>query len=367
MKVLIVHRVNKDKASVKGIYQKLAGIREGFKSNGWQADEICPGTDGIYFNGILTSENGLFGEDQVFREATKLGDLETYDWIYLRFAPLSFWLYRSLMHLKKRCPNVTIIMEFANYPFEYELPFIKKTIFRLLFKPRLHYLKELVDYALHLGAETSVLGIPAIRFDNGFDAKSVRPKHDKALNANVNLLYVGALWPWQGLEELILKIREESQKSDVGWKLTIVGDGPHKKTLEEFIRSKNMQDTVEMMAPAHGPALDEIFDVAHFGVGTLQNTQRKLPYAANLKHRHYAARGLPFFCDVPDPGFSTCEKGYFQFKTGNVNLKDLVDWLKASSEKDLADTSAYLVQFAANHFDWKAIIGNVIENVNSQH
>ena len=362
MRVLIVHRVDRAKASVTGIGEKIADIKKGFIKIGWQVDELCPFAGSIAMNGEKIGSGILFFGDEVFKHLSDICIKVKYDVVYIRFAPLSFHLYAGLEKLRRHFKG-KVLMEFPNYPFQYEYGFAKNLAYQLFLHHKWSRLNDLVDYALHLGPEKEIFGIPTIKFDNGFHTERVNLRKPAQSNQKVcTLLFVGSLWKWQGLENLFEALRKDKQRDVIRWRVIIIGQGPQKDSLMKKAKELQLDDVVTFLNPIHGNDLDDVFDKANVGIGTLQNAQRKLGYAANLKHRHYASRGLPFFYNVPDLGFDACTAGHLQMSLGEIDLDKLAIWFESNNES-MAQTSLYLRTYAKEHFAWDQILAKVLEQI----
>lgn len=365
MRVLLIHRVHRSAPGVRGIYQKMAGIRKAFQSNDCQTDEICPGEGGVFLNGALYKAYGLLGEDEVFKRAEELAQTTNYDLYYVRFSPISWHLYPSLRAIASMQKQACVLLEFANFPFEYELNWFRKIFYNLLFKRRESKWKEVADFALHLGQEESIWQIPTIPFENGIDVDNqVIKKSIRGSDKEVRLLYVGKLWKWNALDRLMSSMARFNVVNEKKFFLQIVGDGPQLESLMALSSQLNLGDYVEFQPPVHNAGLDILFDRSDLGVGTLQHSSRKLPYAANLKHRNYAARGLPFFSDVPDFGFDTCKHGLLTLDAQSWELDEVWTWYESNIRNQEAEVSQYLNLYAQKHFDWELIIGRVMKKLN---
>jgi len=103
--------------------------------------------------------------------------------------------------------------------------------------------KSVQNHIVSLGAppEKTVL-IP-----NGVDIDEFQPANVHYDNNHVNVISVGRLLPNKGFEYLVEAANLVVAKKPIGVKFRIVGEGPHKKHLEDLVRSKGLKRYFEFM------------------------------------------------------------------------------------------------------------------------
>lgn len=103
-------------------------------------------------------------------------DIRQYDFVYMRRTYMNSNFINFLKKLKKRNPSLKIIMELPSYPYDAELKNLQRYPF--LIKERLarKNLLGLVDRIATLTDDKEIFGIPTIKFKNGYDFKSFKPR-----------------------------------------------------------------------------------------------------------------------------------------------------------------------------------------------
>ncbi|MHA1833140.1 MAG: glycosyltransferase family 4 protein [Candidatus Baldrarchaeia archaeon] len=82
---------------------------------------------------------------------------------------------------------------------------------------------------------------------NGVDIEEFQPAFSNYNNGYVDVISVGRLLPNKGFEYLVEAANLVVAKKPVGVKFRIVGEGPHKKYLEDLVRSKGLTRYFEFM------------------------------------------------------------------------------------------------------------------------
>lgn len=79
---------------------------------------------------------------------------------------------------------------------------------------------------------------------NGVDTDCFKPKEDRQETDFVNILFVSRLIERKGLQYVIPVLPDVIKESQKHVKLTVVGDGPYRRTLEELTQEYKIQDIV---------------------------------------------------------------------------------------------------------------------------
>ncbi|HOY11640.1 MAG TPA: glycosyltransferase [Saprospiraceae bacterium] len=365
MKVLFIHRLNVDFPQSKGIVEKEHAIAQAFKFHGYDVDILCNNNHGILLNGKLI-ENRRFYQtaDSVFSRVISVLNDSKYDVIYLRFSPLSFLQYSTFKDVKIKFPNVKILVAVPNFPFLYEFSFFKKMILKFVISKQWKSMHQWADKILHLGPEKEIFGIETIPFDNGIDITEIPQKKVHPMRGNqFNLIYVGSFWQWQGFESLLRGMANVRNNKEYKVNLILVGYGPEISNLKAKIYELGIQEMVTFYPPKYGVELDNIFEEAHIGIGTLHHVSRQLAYSANLKHRNYAARGLPFIYNVPDHAFQRINGAYL-IDQKEVNVTQIIEWYKSDVLPNISTISNELRDHASQTLSWRGIVKKVLIAVN---
>jgi glycosyltransferase involved in cell wall biosynthesis len=143
---------------------------------------------------------------------------------------------------------------------------------------------------------------PAISIGNGFDTESVPLRSAPVeLESGIELLCVGNISPWHGLDRLISGLASYSKEYTIH--LNIVGNGSEIVRLKELSRKTALEDVVLFHGFLSGEELSEVYDRCHIAVGSLGIHRIGLTAASTLKAREYTARGIPFIYGIDDLDF----------------------------------------------------------------
>jgi glycosyltransferase involved in cell wall biosynthesis len=159
--------------------------------------------------------------------------------------------------------------------------------------------REIADHQL---ARSGNYRKPYLINGNGIYVSSVPlrtpPKFD---GRSLDLLCVAQVAKWHGLDRLIRGMAE--YKGNVDVRLHIVGDGSELVNLKKLVTDLKLGDSVFFHGFKTGKELDAFFDKCHIAVGSVGAHRKGVTETSELKAREYCARGIPFFCSVPDADF----------------------------------------------------------------
>lgn len=143
---------------------------------------------------------------------------------------------------------------------------------------------------------------PCVVIGNGIQVSSVPvrtpPEYD---GKNLDLLCVAQVAKWHGLDRLIRGMADYN--GNVNVRLHIVGDGSELVNLKKLVTDLKLGDSVFFHGFKTGKELDAFFDKCHIAVGSVGAHRKGVTETSELKAREYCARGIPFFCSVPDADF----------------------------------------------------------------
>jgi len=217
------------------------------------------------------------------------------DILYFRRISASYRVGSALLALKKKNPDLKIVMEIPAYPFDKER---KGTI---SIKQRLN--EAIGTYMWRLCLDRIALidnhmdklyGVPVLTFHNGLDFESVRCRKTEE-RESISLIAVSGCFPWHGYDRLIRGLgeyykQEVSQPVD----LYIVGEGECSPGYRELSDSCGLtEEHVFFCGIRDGAELDEVFDKSDLAVDCLALHRKGVDYSSSLKSREYVAKGLP--------------------------------------------------------------------------
>lgn len=362
-RVLIIYRVDEADVSNQGVIKKLNGQAKGFIANGWEADTIRISGREILLNKepIKKISKSKFGSVlfEFFQSIAKAVDLASYDMLYIRYG-LSFAGFTSFLRkAKENSSKLKIILEFATFPYTEEWTGTKGLVVK---KVDGHYRKKLrkyVDHVVHLGDEKYILGMPCINSENGIDLTDIRARKKHSETSAINLIAVGKWQFWHGLDRLVKGISESERREEI--KLVIVGEGPENEFLQKLVDQNSLEDQIKFVGSKEGKELDDLFDHADVGIGTLGMHRKNITIDSSLKHREYASRGLPFILCAKDKDFSEQDEfiKYYEETDRAIDIQSLVEFAKNTKKIDPEEIRT----FAGTRLSWEAKISKILDGI----
>lgn len=214
------------------------------------------------------------------------------------------------IHMVKRMrkAGARIVMEIPTYPYdvEYKAQGISRQIFQdRLFRRR--FAKEL-DAIVTFSDYDTIFGQRTIRISNGIDFNSISVKKTRNdTSRKLNLIGVAEIHHWHGYDRVIRGLAKYyAQPRNYQVTFHMVGyffSDNVEKSFKQLIADCQMQEHVVIHGKQHGEALDKIFDLCDFGIGSLGRHRVGIHRIKTLKNREYAARGIPFVYSETDSDF----------------------------------------------------------------
>ena len=210
---------------------------------------------------------------------------------------------------KLRRKGVKVVMEIPTFPYDHEgkelpLPNIIRFNINKLF--RYSQAKNL-DAIITFSDYDRIFNQRTIKISNGVDFDSLPLKKSYRENPEVlELLVVAELHYWHGVDRAISGINEyikSNHKQKVH--LNIVGK-PERASgfaLKTQVDSLGLGEYISFLGPLSGKELDNVFEKADFGIGSLARHRSNITKIKTLKNREYAARGLGFVYSEIDEDF----------------------------------------------------------------
>lgn len=272
------------------------------------ADSIFFAEKGLLFNDALWWETPFRIPKKSLRHAlfyfgladnwvAKHIDFSKYDCLIVRDLTSYPALVRLLRTAKKHHPNLQILFDFPSWPHDVEaIGGLRKLVSgfdRYWRRHALHY----ADRAIHYGTFSDILGVPTICVSNGIEVTPL-PNFMPLPKMPVRLVFVGNISFWHGLDRLLDGLalyyqgRQSALYPDV--RLTVVGSGTVLPELKKKVTQGHLLPYVTFVPPVPRDALLPYLQQAHLGIGCLALLRKNMRVCAALKHREYAASGLPF-------------------------------------------------------------------------
>lgn len=170
----------------------------------------------------------------------------------------------------------------------------------------------------------------------------------------IKILFVGSGYPRHGLDRIIKGISNyvDSGETRYGIVLRIAGDSNQMKDNKNLVKKLRIEEYVEFLGDRNSQELNEHFNWADIGAGSLAFHRIGLKYTSNLKAREYFSRGIPFFASTIDEDLILASKYVLSVDPNDypINVKDIVTFaLKVRSD---LEHPKIMRDFATTHLDW---------------
>ncbi len=187
------------------------------------------------------------------------------------------------------------------------------------------------------------------------------PKNNLPTN-EIRILFIGAGFPHHGLSRLIKSISNYYKRGNnvLQIYLKIAGDSKAMNRNRDLVKRLKLSSKIFFLGNLESNELDELFNWAQIGCGSLANHKRGLNLTSELKAREYCARGLPFFLSISDDDFNS-DFPYI-LKVPKSNDKFNLDPIISFTNKLATDANHPLKmrQYAIEHLDWSTKMKKLI-------
>lgn len=358
MKGLLIYRVDFADISNHGVALKAKGQAKAYRNAGVTLDIINIYKGAIHINDQLllplSGISTLYKNHRVFWNKLRTINLSVYDFVHLRHPYATPWL---LSFTTRLLPAVTLLVELPTFPYDEEFKKSKK----LLLKIDHHYRKSLFEktsYIIHYGQETELFNVPCINITNGVDLEVFPLRNHIKKDNKIRLIAVGKWQYWHGLDRVIKGIAA-SNKNVI---LTIIGEGPENKNLKTLSATLGIEGQVTFVGSKKGKELDNYFNKADIAIGTLGMHRKNVKIDASLKHREYAARGIPFIYAGTDLDFnSNCP--FVKIIASNdlpVNMSEVLTF------KEISNESISIHNYAKSKLSWNSRMKKILNTVSQK-
>ena len=227
--------------------------------------------------------------------------------------------------------GIKIIYEIPTYPYDKEWSNIVD--WPLLWR-EVRYRNKicgLVDRVVTYSCDNQIFGVKTIKSSNGIETDSIPIREEHPENdGELVLLGVAAVEKWHGYDRIIRGIARYYEKNNQK-KVTfiIVGEGAELRKLRKLSRNLEVDRYIQFTGSLHGKQLDQMFNKADIGVGSLGMYRIDLYNGYTLKLREYMARGLPFIYAYNDKliestGCKYCLK--FENTNEEIDINRIIDF-----------------------------------------
>jgi len=202
-----------------------------------------------------------------------------------------------------------------------------------------------------------------LKIGNGINVSKVpqRVHTPKWPGNTLNLIAVGTVAYWHGLDRMIKAIKILNENTETGYSvnMNIVGEGPGKADLELFVNESSMGDSINFSGMLYGDDLFEQYRDIHFGVGSLGWFRSGVEEASPLKNREYLAAGIPVISATKDPDFIG-ESKYYRLVSNDESIESIVKLLKQIGNCSIP-TSKECRDYATTNLDFRVKIDRILQ------
>jgi glycosyltransferase involved in cell wall biosynthesis len=366
-KGLLIFPVMKDLNKADGVVVKNEGICKGFAENGVQVDVLEFNSTGVSLDGKLLLPFSGQRIKRIFEYHFKIWQQlpqhigkRNYDFIWFRLPIANPFIANFVAAVKKKNPQLKIIIEYGAYPFLNELTGTRK-YFYLLNRGAEKKIHSNADFVITYCGQKEVDGLTNIPINNGIDLSGIPLVHHNGFSGQLNFISVSSLKKWHAYERFILGMAEYfKQGNGRPIHFHVVGNGPEYDKLRALTTELSLQDNVTFHNHKTGKALDEIYNASHIAIGTLGFHRIGITNSSSLKNREYFARGLPVVLSTADEDMpeGLAYVKYVPAGEGPVNINDLVDF--ATRVYHSPELNREIRAYADEHVSWKGKIKTVL-------
>lgn len=212
--------------------------------------------------------------------------------------------------LKQR--GIRVVMEIPTYPYDQEYITWKRKLHLATDRLFRRQLAAKLNAIVTFSNEKEIFGQRTIRISNGIDFESIPLRQAKAgVENEIHLIGVAEIHYWHGFDRIINGMAAYYKHFDGAQKTIyfhLVGPFSGKQEEKEIltpIATHHLEKYVLLYGPLYGEELNELFNMAAIGIGSLGRHRSNITYIKTLKNREYAARGIPFVYAETDDDFES--------------------------------------------------------------
>lgn len=208
--------------------------------------------------------------------------------------------------------GVRVVMEIPTYPYDQEYITIERRLHLSIDRLFRRQLASKLDAIVTFSNEKKIFGQRTIRISNGIDFDSIPLKQvQKGSENEIHLIGLAEIHYWHGFDRIINGLAEYYKDFDDTQKTIyfhIVGAFSGEREEKEIlspIAMHHLEKHVLLHGPLYGNELNDLFNLATLGIGSLGRHRSNITYIKTLKNREYAARGIPFVYAEMDDDFDS--------------------------------------------------------------
>lgn len=334
-----------------GVNSKIFSQIDSLKKYSKEVDYIYKTKNEIIMNDKIKREfkYSLFR----FREMLEIID-KKYDIVYIRYCMFDFYLIKILKKLKKLNPNVKIVLEIPTYPIT-NMSSKKKYINKFFYFFAMKYIDRIITFQL----EKEIWGKQTIQIFNGIDPQKYNISKKSICKNTIDFISVSGIFKMHGIDRIIRGISEykENKNFQNNIKFHIIGEGPEKQKLEKLVKDLNLENDVKFYGFKKGKELDDLFDLADIGIGSLSLFRENLTYLSSLKTKEYSVRGLPFIVSYNELAYPQNVDYIYKVvdNSSPINIEELLLWYK-----NIKTSKNEIRNYAEENFTWDSQIKKIL-------
>lgn len=301
---------------------------------------------------------------KIYKEYCKICEREksNYDYIYVRFNAL----YLGFVYFVEKFKNKIIFEHNSIEISEYKankstIKVINSKIFdKFTRRKAAGYVcvtKEIYDYQKKLYNDKK-----GIIITNGINVRSFKfrniPKYDMK---NINLIFVGNIRYWHGLERIIESLKNYKGKIKISFNICglVNQDDDFLTPLVENVNKENKNVNIKLLGYKFKEEMNSLYDKAHLAVGCLGGYKKNIEYASVLKNREYFSRGIPIIFSEIDEDICVKENEGLYLKVPNndskIDFNRIIEFID-DFYKDPIKNSKKIREFAEKKLDYESKI-----------
>lgn len=225
------------------------------------------------------------------------GEFDDADYIYIREPYYDDSFVRYLKTLKKKNPNVKVILEIPTYPPQpknWSLSAFSFSLKDMLCGPKA---SRHIDAIVNFYGYKEIWGRPCILTLNGYEFDKVTLPQ-RTIGSEIVLLSVAITAYWHGYDRVIEGLHRYYQSAGKeNFIYHMVGSilPEHQQKVQEY----GLESHVILHGKKFGPELDALYEQSILGIDVLGGHRKNYPISSSLKSREYGAWGMPIITSSP--------------------------------------------------------------------
>jgi glycosyltransferase involved in cell wall biosynthesis len=182
-------------------------------------------------------------------------------------------------------------------------------------------------------------------------------------NNEIRILFLGSGYRYHGLARLINSIDMYCKNGENAYKIKmkVAGDSTEMYENKNLVKKLNLSSQVTFLGNLESKNLNELFNWAQVGMGSMGLHRIGLSKSSTLKTREYFARGLPFFWSSSDDDFPVNYPYILQLEPEDSPFD--ISRIILFTERISGNESHFqeMRQYAIEHLDWSVKMKRLIE------